>query len=109
MSDKIASTSDLFCIEIKRHPRDLGVSIVLPATCHLMARREVLRLFPEYSRDDMQVRVFLARFVEIDWNEGRSIIAKRVRPPEIPPCVAATAKRERKKLPLIEDEGGDIQ
>ncbi len=48
VSDKIHPVPSLYCVEIQRHPRDLGISIVLPATCELMARCEVLRLFPEY-------------------------------------------------------------
>lgn len=107
--ETINEAPGLYAIEIKRHPRDLGVSIVLPATCHLMARREVHRLFPEYSHDDVLTWAFPARYVEVDWDAGRTIVAKRRALPDIPPCVAAAAKRERKKLPRLEDEGGDAQ
>lgn len=69
-----------------------------------MARCEVLRLFPEYRHTAVAVQVYLARFAEIDWQSGRSIIIKRERPAEVPPCVAA-AKRERKSLPRLEEEG----
>jgi hypothetical protein len=97
---------DLYCVEIQRHPKDLGVSIVLPATCELMARREVFRLFPEYQHNLVLMHVFLAQYVEIDWESGRCIVANQRRRPKIPACVAAEAKPERKKLPRLEDEGG---
>ena len=98
---------DLFCVEVRRHKGDLGLSIVLPASCELMARREVLRLFPEYKHSLVLMQVFLAHYVEIDWDLGRSIVAKLGQRPEVPSCVAAEAKRERKKLPRIEEEGAE--
>jgi len=103
---KSSPSPDLYCIEIQRHSKDLGVSIVLPATCELMARCEVLRLFPEYRHTAVAVQVYLARYVELDWDSGRSIVVKQRGRPEVPPCVAAKAKPERKKLPRLEDEGG---
>ena len=71
-----------------------------------MARCEVLRLYPEYRHRAVQVQVYLARYVELDWDSGRSIVVKQRGRPEVPPCVAAKAKPERKKLPRLEDEGG---
>ena len=71
-----------------------------------MARREVLRLFPEYRHRVVQVQVYLARYAEIDWDSGRSIVVKQRRRPAIPACVAAKEKPERKKLPRLEEEGG---
>ena len=73
-----------------------------------MARREVLRLFPEYKHSLVHMQVFRARYAEIDWQSGRSIIAKRDRPADVPPCVAA-AKRERKSLPRLDEEKGGVQ
>ena len=104
---KISTVPDLFCVEIKRHPRDLGVSVVLPANCELMARREALRLFPEYKHDLVLMQVFLARYVELDWQTGRCIVAKQEKRPHIPPCIAAESKSERKKLPRVEEEGAE--
>jgi hypothetical protein len=106
VSDKIPPVPELYCVEIQRHPRDLGISVVLPATCELMARCEVLRLFPEYRHRVVHVQVYLARYVEIDWESGRSIVVQQRWRPEVPPCVAAEAKSERKKLSRLEDEGG---
>jgi hypothetical protein len=96
---------DLYCVEIQRYPQDLGISVVLPATCELMARREVFRLFPEYKHSFVLMQVYLVQYVELDWDSGRSIVVKQRRRPEVPPCVSAEAKPERKKLPRLEDEG----
>jgi len=54
----------------------------------------------------VHVQVYLARYAEIDWESGRTIVAKQRRRPEVPPCVAAVTKPERKKLPRLEDDGG---
>jgi hypothetical protein len=104
-----ASTAELYCVEIQRYPRDLGISIVLPATCELMARCEVLRLFPEYRHGIVSVQVYLARYVELDWDSGRSIVVKQRRRPTIPACVAAETKPERKRPPQLEEEEGGVQ
>ena len=106
MYSKSSPSLDLYCVEIQRIPKDLGISIVLPATCELMARCEVLRLFPEYRHSVVAVQVYLARYVELDWDSGRSIVVKQKRRPQVPPCVAAESKPERKKLPRLEGEGG---
>ena len=103
---KNPSVPDLFCVEIKRHKGDLGLSVVLPATCELMARCEVLRLFPEFRHRVVHVQVYLARYVEVDWDSGRSIVAKLGQRPQIPACVAAEEKPRRPRLPRLEDEGG---
>ena len=70
-----------------------------------MARCEVLRLFPEYKHDLVLMQVYLAQYVELDWDSGRSLVVKQRRRPVVPPCVAAEAKPERKKLPRLDDEG----
>jgi len=54
----------------------------------------------------VHVQVYLARYVELDWDSGRSIVIKQRRRPEVPLCVAAETKPERKKLPRLEDDGG---
>jgi hypothetical protein len=71
-----------------------------------MARCEVLRLFPEYKHGFPLMQVYLAQYVELDWDSGRSIVVKQRRRPEVPPCVSAEAKPESKKLPRLEEEGG---
>jgi hypothetical protein len=70
-----------------------------------MARREVLRLFPEYKHSLVLMQVFLAQYVEIDWDSGRSIVAKLGQRPKIPACIAAGATAKHKKLPRL-NEGG---
>jgi hypothetical protein len=72
-----------------------------------MARREALRLFPEYRHNLVLINVFLARYAEIDWDSGRSIVVKQEKRPHIPACIAARAKAERKKLPRVEEEGAE--
>jgi hypothetical protein len=95
----------LYCVEIKRHPRDLGLSIVFAATSKLAATQAVLRLYPEYKHSLVLMDVYRARWVEVDFDSGRTIVVKRQRF-EVPPCLAAGDKPERKKLPRIEEEGG---
>ncbi len=107
MYSKSSPSLDLYCVEIQRHPKDLGVSVVLPANCELMARREVLRLFPEYKHNLVLMQVFLAQYVEIDWESGRCIVVKQRRQPAIPACIAAEAQLERKRLPRVEEEGAE--
>jgi hypothetical protein len=102
---KIPSVPDLFCIEIKRHARDLGVSVVLQANCELMARREALRLYPEFKHNLVMMEVYLAQYAEIDWDSGRSVVVKQVERPEIPPCVVKKVGMKRLKLPRLEQEG----
>ena len=72
-----------------------------------MARREALRLFPEYKHDLVLMEVFLAQYAEIDWDSGRSIVVKQTKRPEIPPCIAKKVGMKRLRLPRIED-GGEI-
>lgn len=98
---------ELFCVEIQRYPKDLGVSVVLQATCELMARREFLRLYPEFKHDLVLMEVYLAQYVEIDWDTGRSFVVKQRRRPDIPACIAKKVGMKRLKLPRIED-GGEI-
>jgi len=79
---KSSPSLDLYCVEIQRDPKDLGLSVVLLANCELMARRDFLRLFPEYKHGFPLMEVYLARYVEFDWQTGRCIVAKRERQPE---------------------------
>ena len=72
-----------------------------------MARREALRLFPEFKHNLVLMQVYLAQYAEIDWDSGRSIVVKQEMRPHIPPCIAAESKLKRKKLPYIEEEGAE--
>jgi hypothetical protein len=51
------------------------------------------------------MQVFLARYVELYWDSGRSLVVKLERRPEIPPCIAGKFGVKRPKLPHIEEEG----
>jgi len=53
-----------------------------------MARHEALRLFPEYRQNLALMEVYLAQYVEVDWDSGRSVVVKQGKRPEIPPCIA---------------------
>lgn len=70
-----------------------------------MARHEVLRLFPEFKHRLVLMQVSLARYAELDWDSGRSIVVRREKRTELPPCNAA-AKRARKRLPRPDEGGG---
>jgi hypothetical protein len=72
-----------------------------------MARREALRLFPEYKRGLALMQVSLVRYVELDWESSRFTVAKREKKPELPRSLTA-AKYERKRLPRPK-EGGDAE
>ena len=72
-----------------------------------MARRVALRLFPEYRHDLVLMEVYLAQYVEIDWDSGRSIVVKQEKRPEIPACIAAKVGMKRLKLPRIKEEGAE--
>lgn len=101
-------TIELYCVNIQRHRLDLGVSIVLPATSELMARREAFRLFPEYRYGLALMRVSLVRYVELDWDNSRFTIAQREKRREIPAAVAQISRSMLKKPPRP-DQGGDVE
>ena len=106
MSTNVSANSvpDLYCVQIRRHARDLCVSIVLPATSELMAKREAFRLFPEYKYGFKQTRVFPVRYVELDWDNSRYTIAQREERPELLPGFVAP-KRQRKRNPRSTENG----
>ena len=72
-----------------------------------MARREALRLFPEFKHDLVLMDVFFAKYAEVDWDSGRTIVVKQEKSPEIPACIAAKVGMKRLKLPRIEEEGAE--
>lgn len=97
---------ELFCVEFQRNQRDLGVSIVLQATCEMAAQREAIRLFPEYARTSVSLWVFPIRYVEFDWDEGRCLLIKRTKRREIPAAVAEISKSFLKNPPRLKKDGG---
>ncbi len=57
------------------------------------------------KHDLVSMQVFLAQYAEIDWDSGRTVVAKLTRRPEIPPCIAKKFGVKRPKLPRYEQEG----
>ncbi len=70
-----------------------------------MAQREVLRLFPEYKHRLVHMRVYLVRYVEIDWDEGRCLVIKRNKRREIPAAIAEISKSFIENPPRLKEEG----
>ena len=70
-----------------------------------MARREVLRLFPEFKHNLVLMDAYLAQYAEIDWDSGRSIVVRQTKRPEMPPCIVKKFGAKRPKLPRLEQEG----
>jgi hypothetical protein len=56
-------------------------------------------LFPEYKRDTKRTSVHPIKYVEIDWQNGRTIILKQKRQPHIPTfgIQEPNAPRKRKR------------
>lgn len=69
-----------------------------------MARREIFRLFPEYKQGFALMQVFVARYAEIDWDAGRSVVIKQGRCPLIPAAIAKRPKSKQSDLPRIEED-----
>jgi hypothetical protein len=69
-----------------------------------MARREVLRLFPEYKHNLVHMRVYLARYAEVDWESGRSLVIKRRKRQEVPAAVAEISKSFIENPPRLKGE-----
>lgn len=105
MSKETPSVPELYCVEIQRHKGDLGLSVILPATCELKARWEFLRLFPEYRYRAVHVEVYLAQYAEIDWESGRCLVIKRNNRRRIPAAVAEISKSFLKNPPRLKGEG----
>jgi hypothetical protein len=63
--------------------RNERISIILPATCGLAAMAAAWTLFPEYKRDALRVSVHRVRYVEVDWQTGRTLVVKQERQPYI--------------------------
>ena len=81
---EIALPPNLYAVEFERHSGDLRVSIIVSATCELMAVVEALRRFPEYLRFASRTDVILIDYAEIDWETGRCFVGKRQKRPALP-------------------------
>jgi hypothetical protein len=72
-----ASETNLYAVEFTRHPRDLGVVVVLAAESRIKAIEQVRQLYPEYKRTALLGCVYLIQYAEIDWDNGRSFVIRR--------------------------------
>lgn len=71
----------------------------------MIARREVLRLFPEFKHSLVHMQVSLVRYVEVDWDEGRCLVIKGKKRREIPAAVAEISKSFIENPPRLKEEG----
>jgi len=76
VSIEILPAPDLYAVEFT-FPRQLGITVILPATCAPMARLEAWRLFPEYKRGASKTQVYSVEYAELDWENGRCFVKKR--------------------------------
>ena len=61
-------------------------------------------LFPEYKRGSNRTSVHAVKYVEIDWQTGRTIIVNKERHPYVPSRVMEEPKkRSRRKKPNEEE------
>ena len=81
---EVSPAPNLYAVEFERHSGDLRVSIIVSATCELMAVVETLRRFPEYLRFASRTDVTLIDYAEIDWESGRCFVSKRQKRPALP-------------------------
>jgi hypothetical protein len=94
---EISPAPDLYVVEFEFERQHLGVSVVLPATCALMAKLEAWRLFPEHKRNASAVSVFNVQYAEIEWETGRCFVMKRKKRAAIPVFFADKSDKESKK------------
>ena len=88
LSDVSSSAeTNVFAVEFKRHPRDLGVVVIVLAEGRMDAVKQAWRLYPEYKRDAVSGRVYAIQYAEIDWENGRAFIMRRKTRPTIPKLI----------------------
>lgn len=75
---------NLYEIQFQFLSQHRGVSIVAAATCALAAKAKAWELFPELKRDALRVSVHRVRYVQVDWETGRTLVVKQERKPYIP-------------------------
>lgn len=93
---EISPPANIFVVEFTFEGR-LGVSVILPATCALMAKLEAWRLFPEHKRRASATTVFHAQYIELDWQEDRFVVVKQRKRPAIPVTFADQLNKEIQK------------
>ena len=80
---EISPGPDLYVVEFE-FDRQLGVSVVLPATCALAAQLKAWSLFPEYKRRASSTSICSIDYCEVDWETDRCVMAKRQKVETIP-------------------------
>jgi hypothetical protein len=99
---EISPPANIFVVEFTSE-RHLGVSVILPATCELMARLEAWRLFPEYKCKASATSVYRIQFAEYDWDNDRFIVVKHKRRAAIPVFPADRHNQNPKKRRRTEE------
>jgi hypothetical protein len=99
---EISPPANIFAVEFASE-RHLGVSVILPATCELMARLEAWRLFPEYKRNSSATSVYRIQFAEYDWETDRFIVVKQRKRQTIPVFFADQPNQNPKKKRRTEE------
>ena len=87
---------DVYAVEFE-FERHLGISVIVPATCALMAKLEAWRLFPEHKRNAHRTFVYNVEYAEIDWETGRCFVMKRRKRASIPVFFAEEHRQKPKK------------
>ena len=94
---EISPEPNLYEIQFQFLSQHRGVSIVTAATCALAAKAKGWELFPELKRDAMRVSVHRVRYVEVDWQSGRTLVVKQERQPYILASEIEELKTPRKR------------
>ncbi len=88
MSESVTTAeTNLYAVEFKRHPRDLGIVVVLAADSRVKAIEQVRRLYPEYKRTALSGCIYPIQYAEIDWDNGRAFVMRRKTRSTIPKLV----------------------
>jgi hypothetical protein len=90
----ISPGPDLYVVEFE-FDRQLGVSVVLPATCALAAQLKAWSLFPEHRRRALSTSVCSIDYCEVEWETGRCFIAGRQKVETIPSFLIDEPEKER--------------
>lgn len=92
---RIDPPANLFVVEFSFRSGDLGVSVILPATCALAAQLKAWELFPEHKRRASSTSVCSIDYCEVDWKTGRCFMAGRQKVEIIPSFLINGQENER--------------
>lgn len=91
---EVSPGPDLYVVEFE-FDRQLGVSVVLPATCALSAQLKAWELFPEHKRRASSTSVCSIDYCEVEWETGRYFMAGRQKAETIPSFLIDEQDKER--------------